>query len=205
MDIQEYNTKVWTFYLRLEKEFIQSLDYVQFAEDNYSTYSVEYEKQLMSICSEIDNLCKLLCKEIDSSQSPNKIFEYAQLLCGYDDLVTANVKFEPTGQNFIPFSDWTNEESPYWWQSYNKVKHERTKNDNYKKGNLKNVFMSLAALYVLNRYYCKIIATSNVFNEPTPKSQLFIMVGWQSSVSIGNGWAYMLDSDGGMSLIHADS
>ena len=44
MNIQEYNTKVWAFYLRLEKDFIEALNYVEFAEDNFSTYSIEFER-----------------------------------------------------------------------------------------------------------------------------------------------------------------
>lgn len=202
MTIQEYNTKVWAFYLRLERDFIESLNYVEFAPDNYATYSVEYEKQLLSICSEIDVLCKLLCKEIEPSQSPGKIYEYAEILCGYSGLTAANLRFETTGQCFVPFDGWTKSNSPTWWQAYNKVKHNRTESDNYKKGNLENVFMALAGLYVLNRYYCKKISTSGVFNEPSPKSQIFSMVGWQSSISIGNGFAYLLKPDGSMGLVH---
>lgn len=49
MTIQEYNTKVWPFYLRLEKEFLNTLNYVEFTEDNFDTYSIEFEKLLLSI------------------------------------------------------------------------------------------------------------------------------------------------------------
>ena len=45
MTLQEYNVKVWPFYLRLENDFLNTLNYVEFSEDNFSTYSIEYEKQ----------------------------------------------------------------------------------------------------------------------------------------------------------------
>ena len=205
MTVQEYSTKVWAFYLRLEKDFIESLNYVEFAEDNFTAYSIEFERMLLAVCSEVDVLCKLLCKEIAPTESPSKILEYANILCGYNDFSVCEVRFEKTGEIFKPFSNLTTTDTPTWWKAYNKVKHERTDDDNYKKGNLENVFKSLAALYALNRYYCRKIATSSVFNEPVPKSQLFNMVGWRSSVSLGNGFAHVLDPNGGMSIVHDNS
>ena len=201
MTVEEYNAKVWAFYLRLEKDFIESLNYVEFAEDNYSTYSIEFERLLLSICSEVDVLCKLLCKEMNPSESPSKILEYAAILCGYSGFSASEVRFERTKKTFIPFKDLTTNDTPSWWKAYNKVKHERTSDDNYKKGNLENVFMALAGLYALNRLYCKKIATSTVFNEPTPKSQLFNMEGWRSSTSLGNGFALVAQTNGNMSLM----
>jgi hypothetical protein len=159
MNIQEYNTKVWAFYLRLEKDFIEALNYVEFAEDNFSTYSIEFERLLLAICSEVDVLCKLLCKEIAPTESPKTILEYASILCGYNDFSVCEVCFERTKGIYTPFSDLTTIDSPSWWKAYNKVKHQRTDDDNYKKCNLENVFKSLSALYVLNRYYCKEIVS----------------------------------------------
>lgn len=201
MNIEEYNSKVWAFYLRLEKDFIESLNHVEFAEDNYSTYSIEFERLLLAICSEVDVLCKLLCKEIAPTESTSKILEYANILCGYNNFTTSEVCFERIKKNFVPFKDLSIEDTPTWWKAYNKVKHERTGNDNYKKGNLENVFMALAGLYSLNRHFCKEISTSTVFNEPTPKSQLFTMEGWCSSTPLSNGFALVTHTDGSMSMM----
>ena len=201
MTIEEYNAKVWAFYLRLEKDFIESLNYVEFAVDNYSTYSIEFERLLLAICSEVDVLCKLLCKEIDSTATPSNILEYANIRCNYNNFTASKVCFERTKESFVPFDGLTTNDTPSWWKAYNKVKHERTDNNNYKKGNLENVFFALAALYSLNRHYCKRIATSTIFNEPTPKSQLFNMDGWRSSTSLGNGFALVAQQDGRMSMM----
>ena len=202
MTLQEYNTNVWAFYLRLENDFIKSLNYVEFTTDNYSTYSIEFERLLLSICSEVDVLCKLLCKEIAPAQSPSKIFEYTSILCGFSDFASSKVRFERTGLEIAPFSTMTPQCSPSWWQAYNKVKHARTENENYKNGNLENVFMSLSALYILNRYYCKKITTSRLNNEPNPRSQLFNMVGWQINIPVGNGFFQVLSPNGSMGLNH---
>ena len=202
MTQKEYIVKVWPFYMRLEKDFIEALNYVEFSEDNYATYSVEFERLLLSICSEIDVLCKLLCREIDPAQSPSKFFDYAAILCGFNDFTSSKVYFEKTGIEVTPFFTMTPQNSPSWWQAYNKVKHTRTENKNYKKGNLENVFMSLSALYILNRFYCKMISTSRLNNEPNPRSQIFNMVGWQINIPVGNGFFQVLYPNGSMGLIH---
>ena len=200
MTLQEYNVNIWPFYLRLENDFLKTLNYVEFSEDNFSTYSIEYEKQLLSICSEVDVLCKLLCKYVDSAKSPAKINEYADILIQNSDITSLSVCFERIGKVFTPFDGWTASDSPNWWKAYNKVKHERTDGNNYKKGNLQNVFMALAGLFVLNRLYCKRITAGRLIQEPSPKSQLFTMVGWRVCIPEGNGFVRVIDTNGSMSL-----
>ena len=202
MTVQEFETKVWTFYLRLEKEFMDTLTYVEFSQDNFLTYSIEYEKQLLSIGSEVDVLCKLLCKEIDSSQRPVNMDQYANILCGYGNLITTKITFRLNWQDYIPFNGWSIGNNPSWWKAYNKVKHERLKNENYKQGNLENVFMALAGLYVLNRFYFRKIKQSNLELSPNPQSQLFTVVGWDVCVPKGNGFYDVLRADGSMGFVH---
>lgn len=202
MTVQEFETKVWTFYLRLEKEFMDTLTYVEFSQDNFSTYSIEYEKQLLSIGSEVDVLCKLLCKEIDSSQNPSNMDQYANVLCGYGNLTTTKITFQLNRQDYIPFNGWVVGNNPPWWKAYNKVKHERLKDENYKRGNLENVFMALAGLYVLNRFCFKKIKQSHLELSPNPQSQLFTVAGWNVCVPKGNGFYDVLRADGGIGLAH---
>ena len=125
MNIQDYNSKVWPFYLRLENEFINSLNYIEFAEDNYLAYSIEFEKQLLSICSEIDVLCKLLCKEVDSTQSPKSFPAYARILCNLKSFSETKVMFLRSKREYEPFDKLNPDKAPTWWQAYNKIKHEK--------------------------------------------------------------------------------
>lgn len=168
-------------YLRLEKDFIEALNYVEFAEDNYSTYSIEFEKMLLSICSEVDVLCKLLCKEIRPSESPSKILEYAPILCGYSGFSASEVRFERIKKTFLPFKDLTLTDTPSWWKAYNKVKHERTSDDNYKKGNLENVFLALVGLYALNRQYFKKLQPQLFLMSPFRNHNFLI---WRDGVPV---------------------
>lgn len=200
MTVQEYETKVWPFYLRLEKEFMNTLTYVEFSEDNFSTYSIEYEKQLLSVGSEVDMMCKLLCKEIDAFSNASNMDQYAKLLCTYNDLTTTQILFQVNRNSYIPFDGWTEGNNPSWWKAYNRVKHERLKDENYKQGNLKNVFVSLAGLYVLNRFYFKVIKQSSLELSPNPQSQLFTIVGWNVCIPIGGGYHRVIGEDGSMAV-----
>lgn len=184
----------------MEQDFLTTLNYVEFSQDNFATYSIEYEKQLLSICSEVDVLCKLFCKEVDPAKTPLKINEYADILTGVTGFTSSKVVFVRNNQSYRPFDGWTVADSPSWWKAYNKAKHGRTDSDNYKKGNLENVFMALAGLYCLNRYYYKRISGARLVNEPNPKSQIFSMEGWRVCIPIGNGLVQVLEENGSVSV-----
>lgn len=193
MTREEYNQNYWMFYLQLEKDFYKTLNFVEFCEDNFGTYSKEYTKQIVSIGSEVDIIFKELCKVINPSAKRKCITDYANILCGWSDLTSANVQFKFTKEFYTPFAGWTPDTKPDWWEIYNSVKHYRTEEDNYKKGNLKNTFNILMALYILNRYLCREISSTAILQEPEIKSSLFDMKGWNIYIPEGNGWIRVLD------------
>lgn len=49
------------------------MDYLEFSIDNYATFCIEYEKQLLSISPEVDVLCKLLSKETNPNSTYTNI------------------------------------------------------------------------------------------------------------------------------------
>lgn len=202
MTIEEYNTNIWMFYLQLENNFYDTLNFVEFTQDNFSTYSKEYAKQLLSIGSEIDIVCKELCKLIAPTDNRRNIVEYARILCGYDDLPNSTVQYNFTKEQFQPFLNWSDTNSPSWWKDYNSVKHDRLQNENVKKSNLENVFNALAGLYILNRYLCMLVSVGRRMKEPEIKSRLFKMVGWEESVPLGNGFVRVSSPNGHVSLVH---
>ena len=203
MTIEEYNSTVWTYYLQLENDFYKTLNYVEFSTNNYSTFSKEYAKQFLSICSEIDVVCKLLCAEINSSAPAKNICDYASVISAYNDFSNATVKFLYNNTTHSPWAGWSSTSSPTWWDEHNLVKHHRTSDSNFEKANLQNTFMALAALYILNRYYCNFVYSTKRMKEPSNKSSLFSMVGWPSSISLGGGFVQTLEANGSLS-VHYD-
>lgn len=109
--------------------------------------------------------------------------------------------FSYNKESYKPFDGWTPNSKPSWWGDYNKVKHNRAENDNIKLANLKNVFNALAALFILNRYLCKIVCSNKIMKEPEIKSNLFTMVGWDICILEGNGFVRRLSTNGNMSVL----
>ena len=107
MTKDEFNLKYWMFYMQLENDFSKTFNYVEFTDDNLSTYSKEYAKQLISIGSELDIVFKALCNEVDPTKARSCITDYANILCGYDNLTDATVQFSYNKESYKPFEGWT--------------------------------------------------------------------------------------------------
>lgn len=173
MTKDELENKYWRFYLLLEKKFIKIINYVELSEDNYKTYSLEFVSLLREIGSEIDIIMKEFCES--SSKKKGNIKKYAdEILKDYPNITKQGVI--GNGIRIIPFECWDIEkaaQSLEWWKAYNSVKHERI--NNFNKANLKNVFYSLGALFILNNYLLKKI---------TKEEYYMIHLGENSSIFI---------------------
>lgn len=196
MTKNEFNLQYWLFYLQLEEDFYNTLSYVEFGEDNFDAYSKVFAKQLVSIGAEIDIVCKALCEQIDSAKARNNITDYANILCAYEDFPNTMVQFSYNKEFYKPFDGWAPNNKPFWWAAYTEIKHHRAENNNIKLANLKKVFSALAALFILNRYLCKIVCVDKKMNEPEVSSKLFKMEGWEICVLLGNGLMLVASADG---------
>lgn len=65
----EYN--YWEYYKELEDEFLHTKKYVEFREENDTTFSVEFLKLYQAVCSEIDTVGKMMAGFADPSFSPS--------------------------------------------------------------------------------------------------------------------------------------
>ena len=61
MGKDEFENIYWRYYLVLEEHFRRIEKYVEFTEDNYDTYSMEFISCLMEIGAEIDGVMKNIC------------------------------------------------------------------------------------------------------------------------------------------------
>lgn len=148
------------YYLELEKDVFNTESYVTIEEDNYKTYSIQYAKLYLSICSEIDCLLKEICRNINSDTTANKINLYYPIVNGaFENFKQEGVYFKKQKIELYPWKKWEESSSPKWWYYYNKVKHQRlelepdTNIPYYKFANLENVLNALAALYIVEQYY----------------------------------------------------
>lgn len=197
-NIRIFTKNFWSYYLELERQFIETKRYVEFSSDNDKTYSVEYLKLYQAICSEIDAVGKEITTDVvigfnvDSNTNIKKWGYNLQKVFG--DIKNDEVIFYDT-YSVKPFKNWEYEEydkklpngkigkdlrivgqkkTIIWWRNYNEIKHQRiglvSGKKNFQLANQKNVVLSLAALFLLEWRYLNYI---NTVGENIESSQLF--------------------------------
>ncbi len=148
----------WHYFISLEDEIVKISRFIEISEDNYAVYSVELTKLFLSICSEVDVVAKLLCKEADidlfnkerGNRNPTINTYRIVISAKFPQFHEASVKIPFYNLSFMPWDAFKDNTSPEWWKQYNGVKHER--NLDFKNANLKNVLFSMAGLMVLLVY-----------------------------------------------------
>lgn len=209
----------WKYYLMLESDFSAQQRYITFEADNFSTYSLELSKQYLSICSEIDVICKQYCKHLDPAKSADTIDKYADIILQINPEITASkisLK-EDAALVLMPWNDWKlktidsttqttiNEyTSPGWWVLYNKVKHQRLDINSqqsetdlyYKSANLENVITALAGLFALEMQFYKSLVIHECAHSitiPPESSKFFSFDDWETHlINAGNGMIYTI-------------
>lgn len=156
----------WQYFLTIEADFAATARYVEVCKANFKTYPVEYAKLLLASASEIDVLCKVLCKKLDADAGRSNIDEYRACITDWTRLHTEKVLVRRYNIELKPWKAWSKKSNPKWWSSYNKVKHQR--NQYYSEANLQNCLNSVAALFTLVIYVHK-AEQSDARLEPRPQ------------------------------------
>lgn len=76
----------WNYYLALERDLSSMFNYLKSCADNYKTYSIEFEKIFLSICSELDSVFKDFAAMNSTAKRPCNIKEAFDQLNGSDSL-----------------------------------------------------------------------------------------------------------------------
>lgn len=151
----------------LNEQLGKTANYVEPNKDNYGTYSVTYTNILLSACSEIEVVAKLICQIIDPDvdylsekvpdESGTKMIDNnitmkklsATLKKQFPHIYQAKAVIINQHEMIYPFECWKNPKRNLpWWTAYNKVKHYRYNCFNY--ATLENTLNSVAALINLD-------------------------------------------------------
>lgn len=168
----------WNYFLLLEKDFINLKNYIHVSERNFDTFSFELSKILQLACSEIDSICRLMCKIIDTNNNyfddtnnSGNIKKYRNIILKtYPKLMQSEVKIPDLDSELKPWEEWKTEVAPFWWNDYNLVKHYR--HSNFEKASLKNTIYALSALMILNLYVNRVNG-ENKFSLQNLQSEYF--------------------------------
>jgi hypothetical protein len=144
----------WEYFLALESDLESTARFVEIHPDNYDTFSIEYARLLLAASSEVDVLCKRLCKALEPTSTVNGITNYRNAINrAYPRFHTVEVIIPRFGLSLHPWQAWVGDSNPPWWTSYNHIKHRR--DTYYQEANLQNTLDSIAALFVLALYLHK--------------------------------------------------
>lgn len=155
---EEECKSVFKYYHSLELDVFSTEPYVAIDADNFKSFSIFYNKSLISICNETDMIMKLLCKTVNPDFKGDNIKKYCSCIQSrYGGFNNEEVLFESYRISLAPWKNWTIDNTPEWWRDYTMIKHQRLEFDengiqHFKKANLHNVLSALSALYITLQY-----------------------------------------------------
>ncbi|MGH7380973.1 MAG: hypothetical protein ACREKR_01905 [Candidatus Methylomirabilales bacterium] len=116
----------WRYFQTLEEDIEKTTRFVEPVSANFKTYSVEFVRLILSICSEVDVVAKVLCALIDPTRTVNDMDDYRLVITTkYPKLHTTKVSIDRFGLTFEPWKEWGNGVNPGWWRDHQQVKHRR--------------------------------------------------------------------------------
>lgn len=155
------------YLVHLDRDLEICSRYIDFSEDNFSTYSNELAKILLAAGSEADVVFKLLCKRIDSKASLGGIGDYKSIILkSYSRFIDFKTYIPSKKMYLKPWQDWRGLDNNRleWWDSYSKVKHAR--HSHMASANLKHTLLAFSGLMSLIYYCYSIDQEKNMFTIP---------------------------------------
>ena len=172
--------KYWRYYLILEEKFLNTLNYVELAENNMSTYSNEFAHLIQAVGAELDAFFKVYCEF--NLNDRKTIADYAKYILKNDSGITKQeIDAQYYDVSFAPFEGWDVEKASQtltWWEAFVQIKHSRVLNR--ESASLKNTMYILGALYFLEiKFLDKITKETKESNRPDIESSIFLLKDWE--------------------------
>jgi hypothetical protein len=142
----------WNYLLALDADLTALSRYVDFHQQNFGCFSIEIARVLLASASEVDVVCKQLCRKITPDSGADGIHAYREEIKPmYPSIPNFKVVLPRFGLTLRPWEEWKKKTGvPLWWTAYNKVKHQR--DAHFEKASLQNALNSVAGLFVMVLY-----------------------------------------------------
>jgi len=142
----------WSLFKVIDEDLQAFSREVEFADANFSTYSVTLLRLYLSICSEVDVIAKLLCQREQLSLPSENMDGYRKALVPrFPNLSTLTITIRPMARPVLPWDTWNQNQNPDRWRKHQLVKHHR--DQYFADANLKNVLYAAAGLLVFLTYW----------------------------------------------------
>jgi hypothetical protein len=141
----------WYFFLALETDLDATARYVEPAEANDGTYSIEFARILMAAAAEVEVVACALAREVSMLPSQPTINDLRVVFHKhYPKLPQMEISVPRAPRKLRPWSAWSGEGNPDWWSAHNRVKHDR--HIAFEKATLAHALNAVAGLLCLQLY-----------------------------------------------------
>lgn len=104
----------WEYFLSIEDDLLKTARYVEFHQDNYSVYSIEFARILLASCSEIDTIAKLLYDPIPRKKNDKNDQDWRNIADHkkgiyedqYHKFPTQEINIPRYGLTLFPWREW---------------------------------------------------------------------------------------------------
>ncbi|MBD2458617.1 hypothetical protein H6G80_31705 [Nostoc sp. FACHB-87] len=163
----------WRHFLSIENKILETFKYVELSENNYSTYSIEFQQIILLSASEMESVLKQICLELDSNfkleSGIGKCSNFIKTkdLTLFNKLNNSSVHIDLPGYPNLVLKPFlvTRTEDPNgiksdWQVVYENLKHYREEGT-FKKAKLKYALDSLAALFSVLLIFLEVLQKTN--------------------------------------------
>jgi hypothetical protein len=138
----------WNYFIALEQDLETLSRYIEFAEKNFATYSIELAHLLFAAASEVDVIARDFYARFAPNAARANINDFFSVFATQLPQLRDAMVFVPRhGLRLKPWISWERDTPPEWWTGYNKVKHQRKAE--FQLATLKNALNAMAALQSL--------------------------------------------------------
>lgn len=154
-EFQQKRNQMLNYYFEIENEFNEITRIIPL-ENESNTFSPKLYSILQNSCVQVENMLRLLCDKFQLDYRDKRNFpKYYEMLNKNGVLKQQRIAMEKKHETLYPFDLQDGSETPFWWSSYNKTKHNLP--DGFKQGNLRNTIYALSAGYAIHcmSYYAQ--------------------------------------------------
>lgn len=161
----------WNYFFALDSDLEKVSRFIEFADLNMGTYSIELTHILLSACSETDVVLRQACEalaEINSVKTKVENMEDYRTIfmdSGFKHIANETIHIPRFGLNYNPWENWLDNKNPDWWRLHNKVKHER--HLYFEQANVKNTINAVGGLLLSIAFYYQILSKKEHGNIPS--------------------------------------
>jgi hypothetical protein len=145
----------WNYFLALESDLENVSRYIEFIDANFDTYSIELAHLLLASSSECDVVLKELCALLSPNERGRKDINFYRsvIKSNLPEFINEPIFINHYNISVKPWDNWNGDNNPYWWTSYNHVKHKRSQC--FKEASLRHTISSIGGLLIVCFYYYK--------------------------------------------------